>query len=95
MANNELSGPCLSIYLSKWIMKKKRKYTYRFVFLPETIGAISYIKKNFKVLQKKIICGLNVTCVGDNKNYSFLPSRKENGIMDKIIINVLKKNKIK
>lgn len=94
MANNELSGPCLSIYLSKWIMKKKRKYTYRFIFLPETIGSITYIKKNFKNLKKNVICGLNITCVGDNKNYSFLPSRKQNGILDKIIQNILIEKKI-
>ena len=36
MANNELSGPCLSIFLSKWVAKKKRNYSYRFVFLSET-----------------------------------------------------------
>ena len=95
MANNELSGPCLSIYLSKWIMKKKRKYTYRFVFLPETIGSITYIKKNFRTLKKNVISGLNITCVGDHKNYSFLPSRKGNSILDKIIIEVFRKNKIK
>ena len=65
------SGPCLSIYLSKWIMKKKRKYTYRFVFLPETIGAITYIKKNYKDLKEKVISGLNNTCVGDEIKYSF------------------------
>ena len=94
MANNELSGPCLSIYLSKWIMKKKRKYTYRFVFLPETIGAITYIKKNYKDLKEKVISGLNITCVGDERKYSFLPSRNENGILDKIIVEVLKNNKI-
>ncbi len=95
MANNELSGPCLSIYLSKWIMKKKRKYTYRFVFLPETIGSITYIKKNFLTLKKNVISGLNITCVGDHKNYSFLPSKKGNSILDKIIIEVFRKNKIK
>ena len=71
MANNELSGPCLSIYLSKWIMKKKRKYTYRFVFLPETIGAITYIKKNYKDLKEKVISGLNITCVGDERKVLF------------------------
>ena len=95
MANNELSGPCLAIYLSKWIMSKKRKYTYRFVFLPETIGSITYIEKNYKILKEKVISGLNVTCVGDNNNYSFLPSRKENGILDKIIQAILIKKKIK
>ena len=41
MANNELSGPCLSIYLSKWIKKfKNRNFSYRFIFIPETIGSI-------------------------------------------------------
>ena len=94
MANNELSGPCLAIYLSKWIMSKKRKYTYRFVFLPETIGAITYIKKNYKDLKEKVISGLNITCVGDERKYSFLPSRNENGILDKIIVEVLKSNRV-
>jgi hypothetical protein len=95
MANNELSGPCLSIFLSKWIQKKKRRYSYRFLFLTETIGAISYIYQNKIKLKKNIISGLVVTCVGDNNSYSFLASRKGNGILDKIILEELKKNKIK
>ena len=95
MANNELSGPCLSIFLSKWIQKKKRRYSYRFLFITETIGAISYIHQNKIKLKKNIISGLVVTCVGDNNSYSFLASRKGNGILDKIILEELKKNKIK
>lgn len=95
MANNELSGPCLSIFLSKWIQKKKRRYSYRFLFLSETIGAISYIHHNKIKLKKNVISGLVVTCVGDNNSYSFLASRKGNGILDKIILDELKKNKIK
>ena len=48
MANNELSGPCLLIYLSDWIKNlKDQYYTYRIIFVPETIGSIYYIyKKN-------------------------------------------------
>ena len=44
MANNELSGPVLLTYLALFI-KKKRKYSYRIIFVPETIGSISYIEK--------------------------------------------------
>tara|TARA_B110000483_G_scaffold238596_1_gene315520 strand:- start:384 stop:1673 length:1290 start_codon:yes stop_codon:yes gene_type:complete len=95
MANNELSGPSLVIYLSKWLCSKKRYYSYRLLFLPETIGAIAYIKKNILELKKNVIGGFVVTCVGDEKNYSFLPSKYENSIIDKITENVLKNNKVK
>ena len=54
MANNELSGPILSIFLSQWLKSKKnRKWSYRFIFVPETIGSIAYLSKNFQKLKKK------------------------------------------
>ena len=46
MANNELSGPVVSIFLSDWLSKRKNNYSYRFIFIPETIGSIYYISKN-------------------------------------------------
>ena len=55
LANNEISGPVVAIALSKWIKKiKNRKYTYRIVFLPETIGSIIYISKNLNKLKKTL-----------------------------------------
>ena len=55
MANNELSGPIISIFLSKWLRNfKNRKWSYRFIFAPETIGSIAYLSKNFKKLKKKM-----------------------------------------
>ena len=55
MANNELSGPVLANALINYIKKiKKRKFSYRFVFLPETIGAITYINRNFIPSNKEI-----------------------------------------
>ncbi len=96
MANNELSGPCLSIYLSKWLSNlKKRKFSYRFIFIPETIGSINYINKNLKKIKKYVKTILNITCVGDNKNTSILPSKYENTFVDRVLLKVLKKNKIK
>ena len=96
MANNELSGPTVTIHLAKWLMSQKNlKYSYRIVFLPETIGSLAYLSKNLKIMKKNIIAGYNITCVGDNRIYSYLPSRNENTISDKIALNILKWNKKK
>ena len=95
MANNELSGPAVSIFLSKWLAKKKRNYSYRFIFISETIGSINYISKNFKNIKKNVLCIFNLTCVGDNNCTSLMPSKYENTIADRIATTVLKKKKIK
>ena len=67
MANNELSGPIVSMSLIDYFKKKKNKYSLRFIFIPETIGSIAYINKNFLTLKKKIIGGFNLSCIGDEK----------------------------
>mgnify|MGYP001387388080 CR=1 FL=1 len=91
LANNEISGPVVAIALSKWIKKiKNRKYTYRIVFLPETIGSIIYISKNLNKLKKNVIAGFNITCVGDTRCYSYIPSRNEDTLADKVSLNILK-----
>jgi len=90
LANNEISGPVVTTSLAKWIKKfKNRKYTYRIVFIPETIGSIAYISKNLKKLKQNVIAGYNITCVGDNNTYSYLPSRNENTFADKVALNIL------
>ena len=96
MANNELSGPALSIYLSKWIAQKKNnKFTYRFLFIPETIGSINYISSKFQELKENVIGIINLTCVGDSKVTSFLPTKYENTFLDKLVINYFYKKDIK
>ena len=91
MANNEISGQVVSIFLSKFISKNKRKYSYRFLFVPETIGAIAYISKNLNALKKNVIAGYIITCVGDERCYSYVPSRQGDTVSDKIALKVLKK----
>lgn len=90
MANNELSGPTVTIFLAKWLMEQKRRYSYRIIFIPETIGSISYLQKNIKILKKRVIAGFNITCVGDNRSYSYIPSRDGNTLADKIGLHVIK-----
>ncbi len=91
LANNELSGPAVTVYLAKWLQSlQKRKFTYRIVFVPETIGSITYLSKNYKKMKKNIYAGFNICCVGDNRSYSYLPSRRSDSISDKIAKHVLK-----
>ena len=52
MANNETSGPILCTYLANFFSKRKNRFSFRFIFTPETIGTISYINKNLEQLKK-------------------------------------------
>ena len=95
MANNELSGPLVSIALANYFKKKKNHFSIRFIFIPETIGAISYIEKNLNKLKKNVIAGYNLTCLGDNYSYSFLPSKYTDSLSDKAARKAFSKLKIK
>ena len=91
MANNELSGPTVTTYLAQWLDSiPYRKYTYRIVFIPETIGSITYISQNLDWLKSHMMAGFNITCVGDDRTYSYLPSRNGLTISDDIAKHVLK-----
>ena len=91
MANNELSGISVQTFISKWLQDiEKKNYSYRIVFIPETIGSITYLSLNFKEMKSKIFAGFNISCVGDDRAFSFLPSRKGNTISDYIAMHVLK-----
>lgn len=91
MANNELSGPVIAIYLSNYIQRKKRKYSYRFIFVSETIGSIGYISKKLKYFKKNLIAGYILTCLGDERCVSYMPSRKGDTLSDRIALKILKK----
>ncbi|MBF7060475.1 DUF4910 domain-containing protein [Campylobacter volucris] len=91
MANNELSGPIVATFLAKWLLKQKeRKYNYRFVIIPETIGSIVYINKNLNHLQKYVKAGFVLSCIGDDNAYSLIHSPNENTLADKVALYTLK-----
>ena len=87
MANNELSGPVVLNGLLDYIKREypEKKYTYRFVLQPETIGSIAYLSKYSDHLKKNLVCGFNLSCVGDNRAYSYVKTPFENTLADKAI----------
>ena len=89
LANNELSGPVVTAALGEFLLRKRRRYTYRIVFIPETIGAITYLARHGKAMKKNVIAGFNLTCCGDERVYSFMPSRYGNTLADKVALRVL------
>ena len=91
LGNNETSGPVVLSYLAKWISSMgDRRYSYRFLFLPETIGSIAYISQNLGHMKKYIKAGFVVTCVGDDNHYSYIESRRGDTLADKVLKHILK-----
>ena len=95
MANNELSGPVVLNAILNYIKTnyKITKYTYRFIMQPETIGSIAYLSKFKDDLINKVICGFNLSCVGDERAYSYVSSPYENTLADKAIFSAISKFK--
>lgn len=84
MANNELSGPVVLTYLLGWVLAQKhRSYDYRFVIVPETIGSIVYISRHLKELKQNVKAGYVLTCIGDERAYSFLSSPSGDTLADR------------
>lgn len=93
MANDNLSGILCTAFLAKYLSKiKNRKWSYRVIFIPETIGALAYCKKNEKII-KKIDHGLVISNVGGPGKFGYKQSFEQNSYINTAVEQVFKDNK--
>ena len=91
MANNELSGPVVWTQLVKFIRTlPQRRYDYRFIVVPETIGSIAYVSRNFDYLKSNVKACFVLSCLRDERAYSVVLSPSENSLSDRAALHTLK-----
>ncbi len=91
LANNELSGPlALAFLYEKVAAMPRRRFTYRFAVMPETIGAISYLSKRGEHLKEHLVAGYTMTCLADPGNFHYKRSRRGSTLADRAALAVLK-----
>lgn len=85
MVVNELSGPAVAAELIAALEQSENYYSYRFVFLPETIGSIYYSQQFLRGTKRRIVHAFNLNCLGGFEEWSFLGSREGNSYTDNLV----------
>jgi len=88
LANDALAGMTVAAFLAKRIASLPRRYSYRFLFIPATIGAITWLCLNESKVTR-IKHGLVLTGLGDEKSLSYKRSRQGNAEIDRTVVHVL------
>ena len=89
LANDNLSGMALAAYLARHLSSRPRRYSYRFLFIPGTIGSITWLARN-EEQASRIRHGLVVTGVGDPGPFTYKRSRRGDAEIDRAAAHVLR-----
>jgi aminopeptidase-like protein len=88
LCNDNLSGISVAVALAKWLRRTPRRYTYRFLFIPGTIGAITWLALNDE-RTSMIRHGLVLACIGDRGGLTYKRSRRGTAEIDRAVSHVL------
>jgi len=89
LCNDNLSGISVATFLAREIARQPRRYSYRFLFIPGTIGAIAWLARN-RELASRIKGGLVLSCVGDAGGFHYKRSRRGDANIDRAMAQVLR-----
>jgi aminopeptidase-like protein len=78
----------VATFLAQTLVKQERHYSYRFLFIPGTIGALTWLAQN-RAQAEKICHGLVLTCIGDSGGFHYKKSRRGNAEIDRAVAQVL------
>jgi aminopeptidase-like protein len=92
LCNDNLSGIAIATFLAEMMRNENFRYSYRFLFIPGTIGSITWLSQNENKLQN-IKHGLVLTLLGDDGKFNYKKSRRANTEIDRIVQRVLKNEK--
>lgn len=90
LANDNLAGNAVCAYLANYLSKTDHYYSYRFIFIPGTIGAIAWLAQNEDKLNR-IKYGLVTSLLGIDSLFTYKRTRSGNTTIDKIVEHILKK----
>jgi aminopeptidase-like protein len=88
LCNDNLSGIALAAFLAKYLSGNALRYSYRFLFIPGTIGSITWLALN-EARVSRIKHGLVLACVGDSGRFTYKKSRIGNAEIDRAAAHVL------
>lgn len=88
LANDNLSGMAVATMLARRLMATSRRFTYRFLFIPGTIGSITWLARNETVIPR-VRHGLVLSCLGDAGSSTYKQSRRGNAPIDRYVEHVL------
>ncbi len=89
LANDNLSGLSVATFLARTLSEKHLRYSYRFLFIPGTIGAITWLSRN-RETAGRIRHGLVLTSIGDRGPFHYKKSRQDAAEIDRVAGHVLK-----
>jgi aminopeptidase-like protein len=88
LANDNCSGVALLALLAQELGRRRRRYTYRCLFAPGTIGAITWLALNETAVQR-VKHGLVLSCLGDKGGPTYKKSRRGDALIDRAMMHVL------